>query len=274
MAESLRIVLRPRGLLESMDLALAFLGRELGCLLLPAAGSVALAVVVREGFDLSPLRQWMVAIIATPVFERLATALLGSRVVGADVGLGPAFRRALAAPFSILGACLIPMLPLLMILEGFSQGEGEEGGLLIGLGALFGAIWPLVLARWALTSTSSVLEGHRLGRALVRSALLCGHDFGRMLSLLTLSFLFRIAVVFVAEMGHVFLWSFVLQLGTPSSLSSGAGSSVVTLSAWIIAGMGVANFRLFEYVALRIQTDAWDLQLSFRALAERRWGPS
>ncbi|MEM1026169.1 MAG: hypothetical protein AAGD10_01055 [Myxococcota bacterium] len=273
MAEQLRVVLRPRALLESMDLALAFLGRESRCLLMPFTAAVLVAWALQESLDGEPLRQWIGVVLLTPLFERLATALLGSRLVGADVGLGGALRRAGAQPFSALGACLLPMMPLLVMLAGFERGDDELGATLIGAGAVVGMAWPFVVARWALTSTSAVLEGHGVGRALKRSSILSSHEFGRLTGFLVLSFCLRLAFVAVAEMAHVFLWGFVLQLGTPQSLGSGAGSSVVTLSAWIIAGMGVANFRLFEYVSLRIQTDAWDLQVRFRALAARHWGP-
>jgi len=275
MSERLRVVLRPRGLLASMDLALAFVGREARVLAGPALAGLGVALLIRSAMDPStPLLHWTVALLVTPLFERVAIALLGGRLVGADVGARSALRRALSQPLPTFAACLFPMLPLLCVLAAWSLPIGDPettASLIVGFATMVGLVWPLALAPLVLTGVSTILEGHRLPRAMRRSTVLTGQHYGRALSLLVLGFAFRWIAVVTADFAHVFVWSFVLQLGTPTALSSGDGSSVPSLCAWIWAGMVVANFRLFEYVSARVDVDAWDLQLRFRALAARSW---
>lgn len=244
-----RIVLRPRKLAETFDLALRWCSSVGGALylrlsvvlLLPAVlGCYALRVFA----DFEWAQVWLVAIAVAMFlqgpFTVAASRLMFEPQLTARNVLGHFAKR--------FGAYLVAWIAT-RILQ------------LIGLATALG--WPWTWAYSAFVHEAVLLEGHG-GFAGVRR----GGAFatGQYPSILTMGIgLLAAHAVFVIaadQIGFVLL-DFTLQIGRPFESLFEDGGSLTALLGFFVAVPYLVSVRFLQYIDSRTRRDGWDLQASF-----------
>jgi hypothetical protein len=269
--DRLQIVVRPRGVLECLDLALMLCGRRpLGMAVAAAIGVLPMIVLNRAVFA------------GAPEDDESVLALL----------------VALAMEVPWATAPLTLFLGQAVFSNRFTAASGRDC-----LRAFAGAIWPLVLFQVLVRGGSLVtclaapfflpaayylgpvilLERGRTGTVAGRCLQLARADLGQILLLIVIDAAL-LGLGWLA--GVVFLESFTVlwRGGTPWDLAKvmfdpyGEAGDVATaavralvswpsqLAFWTAASL-VAVFRFFTYLDARIRHEGWDVELKFRAPA-------
>lgn len=259
-----RIVLRPRSLDETFDLALAYLrtsARDLiplcAGLAVVGTGIVALASWI-GGFELPD--QLAAALLLAPVLERVITVYAGRHLFQTPGLLRSAFLAVLKQlPLILLGTAL-RTLPLLLL--AYSKFEEES---LIGFGVLLSFVWPFAIVPHMYLGEVIHLEQLPINRAIARARALVGYRYGRVFGLLTVAALVRGLFVVGIYSGITFVFGFMLQF---EEVSSAFGIWAV-IFGFLSAAPYLALVRLFDYVDARTRREGWDIQVRFHAIAQR-----
>lgn len=260
-----RIVLRPRTLDETLDLALAYLRTsfrdfaKLAAILTAVSGAVTFALVFAFGLT-HELQQFAVAIVVAPIVERVVTVYGGRHLFRNDPRIGPSTVAALKKlPLAVVSAAIAtaPWTP--MLLTRFDDSTW------IGVGVMLASLWPFIIAPHAYLGEAVHLEQLPLGRAAKRSRVLVTYRFGRALGLVIVTALVRVLVAAAASLTTQFVLGFVLQFKDVSDALGGWPA----MFGWFLAGPYLAMVRMFDYVDARTRREGWDIQVRFNAIAQR-----
>lgn len=246
------VVLRPRGLAESTDLALTwcvkvgrgtYLRLALVVLLPAAIGCWLLRVLL--GWEW--IGVWIVAGLVASFLQAPFTVAAGAMMFERDVTARAVLRR------------FLPRLPATFGLWCLAQLWLALGLALAVVGVAW--TWPQVaFAREAL-----LLEGHGVTAAVTRARGFVARQSGDALFLLGTQA--AVIVVFVACFDQLdgALFDLALQLGRPFGALEDGGS-LFALLGMFAAMPYVATIRFLRYVDGRTRRDGWDLQLAFLSL--------
>lgn len=263
-----RIVLRPRSLDETLDLALAYLRTHhrdfLRLTVLLTLPAMALIAALKLGFDLTWGQTWCVALVVAPLLERCVVAYGGRHLFGNTPRLGTALWIAFKRPLIALFAAIAIPLPLLPVL---ATNLDEERW--VGLGIMLGLFWPFVLAWCLYFSVVVLLEGVSMAGAWRRAAVLISYRYGRALGFVIFGAILRVIAAYSGDLTATFIVSLVLQLGEPLDVISENGGSWAGVLGFILASPYVALSRLFDYVDARTRLEGWDIQVRFKGIATR-----
>lgn len=258
-----RIVLRPRSLDETFDLALAylrstavdfvrlFLGLTIGAGLLIVGASYAL--------DLDWGQRAGLGLVVVSIMERVVTVFAGRHLFQNEAktraSLSAVFKR---APL-VFGWALFATGPIVIMLI-----DTEEVGWIV-LGIFLLTVWPFLLATHLFLGEAAFLEQLSIGRAMKRARVLVTYRFGRALGMIVSQALVRGLFVVTVMFGTSFLVEFVLQFrGVPEAVTFWAA-----IFGYVLSGPYIALVRLFDYVDARTRREGWDIQVRFNAIAQR-----
>ena len=240
-----RIVLRPRGLLESLDLTFRFiwtLGRRLYtqlwlALMLPACALLCVAALVLEWPAWQVwLLAWALGGLLQGAFTLGSSRLLFAESVNRKDTL-KAYRGLLP---SYVGARLLSWMYII----------------------------PFFLSRTVFMPEVIYLEGAGPRETLSRSARAVAWQSGTAMEARFFLAMSAIAFVFVFEILGQAIVGGLLQLGTPvGSLFSAQAISAYALLGYFASIPFTATARFLFYINLRTVTDGWDVQVRFLALA-------
>ena len=251
---SLSIALRRRTMLETCDLALAFVRRAFRpyfTLWVTAVGLPGFGLYAwHRAAELPWFWTWAL-LLAWISFTQGLFTLLGAELLFASQA-SP--RRVFARFVANLGGYLVAMI-------------GSR--LAFGLLAVTVLFMPRGFAGSALVPEVVLLEGLRGGAALRRARRL-GTTLARSMSALGLTTLVGLftAAVLADELGGA-LVEFVLSLGSPRETLFEDGGSPYALFGVLAAAPLFVTARLLSYVDGRAEQDGWDIQLRFQALKSR-----
>ncbi len=251
-----RVVLRPRGLLESCDLALRFMAIHAG-----AYTRVAVAYVLPAFVTLYVLRRWLrvdweilwwIALALSAFLEGPFTILSGQLGLRSDAGVrqvSRAFARRLV-PYSLvlLGAALLQSLAVLLL------------------------VVPWLWAAPALVFASEIVLLEGTGAGAMRRSRRLGTGFGyssRALGLVFLLAFIRVVCVVLAEVGLRNTVGVLLDLRLPVESMWNTGGSPYALVGLCASIPVCAGVRYMSYLDVRTRREGWDLQRRFHGLAER-----
>lgn len=258
-----RIVLRPRSLDETFDLALAYLrisARDFIPVFLVLSAAAAIVVVgAGYGLGLDWPQRGAVALIVVSMMERVMTVYAGRHLFQNSAQKRFAVKAVLKRLALVLTWSLVSTGPVVIMLL-----DTEETGLLV-LGVFCLTFWPFILASHLYLGEAAFLEQLPAGRALKRARILVTYRFGRALGMVIAQSLVRALFVFSSTFGISFLIEFVLQFqGVPEAVPYWAG-----IGGYILSGPYIALVRLFDYVDARTRREGWDIQVRFNAIAQR-----
>lgn len=259
-----RIVLRPRSLDETFDLAIRYFRatmRDFAKLyvvftLLITGGIVGPAIV----FDLSFELQATLAVLIVPFYERVVTVFAGRHLFANPTSISAAIGLVLKR-FAFLSIhALVVLAPILMILLS------DDEGTMAAFGIMLAMAWGLFVVPTHMHVTEVVLlEQLPAGRAMKRARILLHNSFGRALGSFVFSGVVRACVVAMVYFGLNFLVGFVLQF---ESASEHLGPYFAVFG-YVLASPYVALARLFDYVDARTRREGWDIQVRFNAIAQK-----
>jgi hypothetical protein len=243
-----RIVLRPRGVADVVDLSLRAcmtlyrrpFAQLSAWVLLPIAVAVAL---LRLTLGWNWLALWLLTLLVVTPLQGVFTVAGAQLLFTGELRMGDVVRRAARRTPALVGMLVVcRVLPLLSVL-----------GFVVVLAR------PYIYEVTLLESASAGRVWKRAGELVVR----------RSLSNLVLSALLMLAPVVAALYLHVLLvavveWGLLLQL--PASWS--ALDSPIWVAGTLLATPVVACARLFGYLDARTRTEGWDVQLRFAALQQ------
>ncbi len=244
-----RILLRPRKLAETFDLALRWCSSVGGALylklslvlLLPAAlGCYALRVFA----DFEWTQVWLVAVLAAMFlqgpFTVAASRLMFEPVITTRSVLSHFAKRFWAYLLAWVATRILQLIGLLTMLG-----------------------WPWTWAYGAFVHEAILLEGHGGFAGVKRGG---GFASGQYPGILTMGIglLAAHAVIVVAadQVGFVLL-DFTLQIGRPFESLFEDGGSLTALLGFFIAVPYLVSVRFLQYIDARTRRDGWDLQASF-----------
>lgn len=258
-----QVVLRPRSLDETFDLALAYVRTRLrdfrGLLVLMVVLPLlpALAASLLGASDGVALCSTLVAVACA---ERAVTVFAGrhlfgnpATVRGALAGVG---RRLL---FTLTFTVLVT-LPLLMM-----AGPEFDDSAWTVFGVLFAMVWPFVMASHLHLGEVALLEQLGPGQAARRARALTAYRFGRALGMILIGILIRGLFVLGAYAGGVFLFGFLLQF---QGVDDNFGMWF-SLAGYALSGPYMAMVRFFDYIDARTRREGWDIQVRFNAITQR-----
>jgi hypothetical protein len=259
-----RIVLRPRSLDETMDLALRYARLSLGpfirvSLLLTAIGMAAL-IGLSMLWPMSFFQRMGIAFLLSPILERAVTVYERRHLFRNEPRLWPAIKTALARlPFSLVVSAVIsaPWLP--MLFTDFKE------PMWIAAACMFGAFWPFVLASHVYIGEVAYLEQLPTGRAGQRTRALITFRFARALGLVLMSAIMRALIALGVELTTDFVLGFLLQFQDVADSIGGWPA----LAGYFLAGPYIALVRLFDYIDSRTRREGWDIQVRFNAIAQK-----
>lgn len=258
-----RIVLRPRTLDETLDLALTYMrlsAKDFGKLIALTVG-VASAILIAVGviFDLTFWQRLAVAMWMSPFVEQMVTVYGGRHLFMNEpkkrYAVGAILRRFPRVLFTSV-VLTLPWTP--MLLTNFKEPAW------IGVGATIGIFWPFLIASQAYRSEVSLLEQLPMKRAGQRTKTLITYRFARALGTLIVATIVRAAVGAGLELTIDFLLGMVLQFGNVSEAIGGWPALV----GYLLAGPYIAIVRMFDYVDARTRREGWDIQVRFNAIAQ------
>lgn len=261
-----RVVLRPRSLDETFDLAIRYLRtalRDFSKLLVVFTAILTGGIVaVSWFFELAPGPQAALAFLTVPFYERVVTAFAGRHLFSNPISIFGAIRTvAKRLPFLVVhaGFCAIPALMIC-----FENDDSE--GLLAGFGIMLAVAWAVfILPMYIHVTEVLLLEQLPSGHAMRRSRTLISQRFGRALGTMLFSLVVRGCIVAMIYFGMNFIVGFVLQF---EGVSENIGSYFAILG-YVVAAPYVALARLFDYVDARTRREGWDIQVRFNAIAQR-----
>jgi hypothetical protein len=257
-ADRIHIAVRPRGILECLDLAVMFCGRR------PAAVALATALGALPCILLNRLL-FANARDAEPAFF-VAYLLLGLEAAWASVPLTLYLGQAVfSARFSwrLAARALLPSLPALLVFQG----------ILRGICLLIVFLGPVVFIGMYYLNQVILLERPRFGRIWSRRGAMNQRNAGHVMSLA----LIDAAILLVGvPLGTRFLGAVAaLWQGRPVSwlpARDGAdgllGAAVFSwhgqIAFWSVCGL-LTVFRFFTYLDARIRREGWDVELKLRS---------
>lgn len=242
-----RIVLRPRGPLEAIDLSFMLL-REAR---VPVVGLAALTLLPAWGATMglawalgwSPLVA-LVPFVFGPLLQAPFTVLFGRFLFSAKVPLKEVWRGTTQGLFGVGMSWAITDFSLL-----FCFGIGLIAQPLL-------AFLPEVV----------LLERARFGRAIIRvTHLVASQPIGAALSVAARWGL-PLWGMLAGEVLGQFLVSFLLQIGEPFGSLAGGQITPFALAGILAVQPLLAVYRLMVYVDARTRTEGWDLQVAIRAV--------
>ena len=263
-----RIVLRPRSLEETLDLALAYARvhrKDFARVLVLSVGVVMAGLVaLKRQLDLPWEHVWLVALAVTPILERIVTVYAGSHLFGNPAELRSGLVKiGKRLPLMLASAILIssPWLPMLA--------TRFDDPFWIGVATLQGSVWLFLIPRTLYFSQVALLESQPTAAAWKRSWLLVSERFGRAVGFTLTTLAIRLMVMYSAELIVRFVVSMLLQLGEPLDTLGDNRGSWAALVGWFAAAQLVALARLFDYVDARTRREGWDIQVRFKAIAAK-----
>ncbi len=248
-----RVVLRPRGQAELLDLAMRWCfgadrwlyARLAALVLLPSLGA---CVAARWWGEWAWGDVWLLAIAQTTVLQGVFTVATSRALFERDVSAVAVLRQFLRRVPSYLGALIITRI-------------------LLAFGALTFALLPPAWTRVAFVHEASLLEGASPITASQRAWRLARNRGVELALLLGGLGLAIVAAIGAGELlGHG-LVEFVLQLGRPFDTLTEDGGSLYALIGFHAIIPYLAVGRFLGYVDERTRGDGWDIQLRFMALA-------
>lgn len=252
--QAARVALRPRALVDVLDLAVPFCVRSwrglagLGAVVLLPATAGCLYLAWGEGMAWPQV--WLLAVLAADCLAGVFTMAAGELMFREprEVRPGPTLwsflRRA--------GAYLVGYLASRVVF-------------LVALGSVVGLL--LVVPRFLFVREAVLLERSGPLAALGRSVRLARRHVGSCMALaMALALIPALFVIGVELLGQAVL-RFTLQMGTPlGDLFETGGSAFAVLGLYLSVPVTAAA-RFLKYIDLRTRKEGWDLQLRFMALA-------
>ncbi len=260
-----RIVVRPRSLDQTLDLALAYVRiglKDFVPLFAWLAGiSLGIGGILSYAFGFTPRQSVAILLIVGQISERAVTIFGGRHLFGHGLPIHRAAAQAFRHLPIAFAAAVTANLPfILMLLE---NDDFETG--LFPMGFMLATFWPFLLASHLYLREVLSLEHLTIGPALRRARTLVQFRFDRALALLAVSFFVRAATATLAFTTARFVIEFILQFSrVPWSLYLW-----VAAAGWILAGQFLALAKLFEYVDARTRREGWDIQIRFDAIKQR-----
>jgi hypothetical protein len=259
-----QIVLRPRSIDETFDLALVYLRasfwpffRLFFVLAALATGFVAGVSIL---FGLKLVQSAAVALLVSPILERVVTVYAGRHLFRNDPKIGQSILAVMKRiVFAVFWAAIIALPWAPMMFDNFSDSSW------IALAVILGCFWPFVLAFHVHLGEVAHLEQLSAGRVARRARTLVAYRFARGLGLVIMSAIIRILIAGLVELTAQFIMGFVLQFGDVHDSIGGWPA----IFGYFIAGMYIAMARLFDYVDARTRREGWDIQVRFNAIAQR-----
>lgn len=259
-----RIVLRPRTLDETFDLAMAYTRafRAAFARIFALVGATGLLIVLAATwlFDLSVVARAALTILIAPVLESMITLYAGRHLFANSARLGSAIRTVLGRSLLLVPAAAITALPVAV-----SVLDTGDSHVWLALGINLGLVWWLALSPLVYLKEVALLEQKSGGAMARRARGLVMDRYGRALGLVLLSFLVRALLALIFQLMTQFTLSVVLQFGNVS----GAIGWWPAITGWILASTYVALARLFDYVDARTRREGWDIQVRFNGIAQR-----
>lgn len=250
-----RVVLRPRPLVEVLDLSLPYClqnRRPLGALALLVLAPVGLlAAWLRVGLGVSWEYLWCGLFLLTVPLGHVFTLAHGEAL----------FREPREIRATAVLARFVRLLPR------YTLGQLLRLGVL-GLTALLVLLLPIEGARLLFLGEAVLLEDAGPLVALGRSRVLGRRRLGFCVGLWLACLLLPAAG---AILGHVLgnaICAEVLQIGTPFGDLWTEGGSAFAVAGALIAVPVAAAGRFLGYIDLRTRKEGWDIQLKFMAIAE------
>jgi hypothetical protein len=250
------IVLRPRSLTETLDLALRALSALspralLGLSLVYLSPPLALLLVARYGFGLDWVWVWVVGALLASLVDAPFTYFVSRRLFHEEPTLGELSRTVAQSLSRQLGTSLYSLFMLsLTALTGF-------------------LMLPWAMMRLGFVKEATLLEGYSGRRAWARASALAKSPGAPAFSLAFSLIAARLSSVMLAEALGQGLVGDLLQLGQPVGSLWRDGGSAYALAGLFVSTPYVACARFLEYLDLRTRTDAWDVQVRFMALAAK-----
>ncbi len=259
-----RIVLRPRSLDETFDLAIRYLRATMRdfvkLYILFTVVLTAIIVIPAWLLELSDETQIAAAVVIVPFYERVVTVFAGRHLFDNPTSIRAAIGAVLKRSPFLATHALFAVAPVLMVVLT------DEDGSLAAFGIMLGIAWGLFVLPSHLHVTEVVLlEQLPAGRAMKRARILLANSFGRALGGLVFTTVVRVCVVAMVYFGLNFIVGFVLQF---ESASEHLGGYFAVLG-YILAAPYVALARLFDYVDARTRREGGDIQVRFNAIAQR-----
>lgn len=250
-----RVVLRPRGTGEILDLSTLIVGKHAlslyawltAIVLLPAyAGVLCVRYVLGADWWLV----WFAAFVAMSLCQGVFTIAAGRWLFAEDLRvrdvLSAFASRAVSYTFAWLARFIIMAISAVTVVAP----------------AALGSVYLFVPEACLLEMAGPTAS---MGRSRGFTRYNVGRAFGMWLALLALT-------VVVTTLVHVLcngLVSDVLQLGQPFE-RLGNGGSPYTLLGLMLCAPYVATARFLMYIDGRTRTDGWDIQVRFMAIAQER----
>ncbi|MEM7153851.1 MAG: hypothetical protein AAF799_13465 [Myxococcota bacterium] len=246
-----QIVLRPRTLGETLDLALrwqisvgggTYLRLSLGLLLPAALGCFAL----HRGADWAWREVWWLAIALTTVLHGVFTVAASQMMFEPEVTARAVLRTFARRLPTFIGALIVSRIYL-------------------GVAMLV-----LVLVPWAWPRTlyiheAVLLEQQPVMAAMRRSIAFAKGHYGRLIGLLFASVTAMLVGVFIVESAAAAVFDFVLQMERPWGALADGGSLAALLGLFAAVPF-VASAQFLYYIDARTRRDGWDIQLAFMAI--------
>lgn len=238
-----RIVLRPRNLIETGDLALAMVRlhvREFARLLAWVLVPAALALLVQAVWRPAPLLTWALLFAGTAVGSGVYVVLCGDLILQPQADLGDVQRR------------------FRRMLAGFALAR-----LMSWLGAW--ALLGFVYANAAFVPECSLLEHGKLGTAMARSGALMRAVPGRAIGFAVVVAALTCGAAVAGELARYYVRDLFGLANTTIRLS---GDEVGWASALGVALVMpyLAAMRFLLYIDARTRREGWDLQVQMAAL--------
>jgi hypothetical protein len=263
-----RIVLRPRALDETFDLAVAYARlywRDFGRVILVSAGvGLLIAAAAKVAFGFGWERLWVLTFVLAPLIERATTAYAGNHLFGTRATLRAGLMAVVRRPFLSLASALLIPLPAVPLLADPDSSTAAESS--IPLMIAWAVPWAFLLARSHYFTQVALLEGSKLGATRRRALRMVDGRFGRSMFFVVAAAHFRFGAAVSADLAVRFVVGVLLQLGEPMDGLFHAGGSWAALAGYLAAAPLVALARLFDYVDARTRTDGWDIQVRFKAI--------
>lgn len=248
------IVLRPRALAETLDLAcrlscslaLGLYLRLAAVVLLPClAGCLAL----RYAVDCSWTLVWAVAVTLGAITQGVFTVAIGRLLFSGALTTGGVLR--------LFGGRLGSYLAMLFL----SRALLVLSALPFFLGLPF--VWPRLLV----VHEASLLEGAGPADAISRASRFIVGRTLRAFVAITAFLVLHAGISITAELLGQGLVNELLQLGTPFGELFKDGGSPFALAGFFLAVPYLATARFLYYVDSRTRSDGWDVQVRFMAIA-------
>lgn len=253
--DAARIVLRPRSLVEILDLALKFcsgpafkLYAKLGALtLLPAW---ALACAAHWFLLMEWVEVWLIALALVTPIQGVFTVAVGRLMFAEDVTVREVLGQFIRRFPAYLGALIATR-----IIIGIA-----------GLLFFFPAFW--AWGRSTYVHEACLLEQADSIESVRRASRMVANNVVNAIGLLLLLSLAACGFVFCAEiLVNTGLLDFLLQVGKPfGELLTDGGSAASLLGLFLVVPLW-STARFLAYIDQRTRRDGWDIQLKFMAIA-------